>query len=153
MSCKMNCKKGVTWNASPAIDAAQDTIIDVFKRIGGSIAVVTSCKDGAHSKNSAHHQAPDDMRPSDALDLRIIHLFLDKQKDQTVWWGKIRWLAEKLAEALNAREGVKERFYVILEDSHIHIECAVDSPNIRGYKPGLFVYMTDGAKSKMSGMT
>ena len=143
---KLNRKPGVVWNVCPAIEESQEVIAGVFHEIAGAVAVVTSAKDSIHSQLSAHYQAPGDTRHAQAIDLRIRHLFAGDFARPEEWWPKVKVLARVLVETLNA-QGKPGKWYVIVERDHLHIEWSDAAPNIRGYQPGLFVYVTDGVKA------
>lgn len=129
---KIKCKPEVIWNVCPEIEKAQEAIMAVYKEFGVE-AVVTSAKDGKHSRNSAHHQLAGDMRPSNAIDLRTIHVVQSE-------WKRLQKTLETKLNSPRVLMGLKGRWYVVLESNHIHLEYAEGVPNIKGYKPGLYLY-------------
>lgn len=148
MPLKLKAKTGVVWKVCPAIEEIQEAVAACFKEVGG-VATVTSAKDSLHSEKSAHHQDPEDRTPAEAIDLRIWGLF-PEVKDSKKWWRRVQSFTNKLVEALN-QKAAKGKFYALLEKDHIHLEWANEKgPNIRGFRPGLFVYTTDFVKERMA---
>lgn len=145
----LKAKPGVVWNVVPAIEDVQSVIKKCYKD-RGSEATVTSAKDGKHSKLSAHHQEKGDPLPASGIDLRIWNLFRDVSIDQQKeWWLKVHSFSKTLAKELNAN--VKEgRFDVVVEVDHLHVEWSKDQPNIKGFKPGEYVYLKQEVKEAMA---
>lgn len=120
----------------------QDVITSWYNSFGYP-AIVTSAKDGTHSRQTAHSMGF-------ALDLRTHHL--RALMAPMPRWEFLLTFAEGLAAALNAvaKDGV---FYVILEGyhvnklgrkiyEHIHVEWAPKGrrPNIVSFKSGKTFY-------------
>ena len=122
-------KKDLTVNleVNPAFEAAAPVLKTAWNMLGLS-CVVTSGKDGAHSKQSAHYTG-------NALDLRIIGV---SNHMMPMAFGN------NLATALFNVCGMG--FYVVLEDMHIHLEYSLAVPNIKGFKVGKLFY--DGLEQK-----
>lgn len=133
MPLKLEAKSAVNWDVCEAIEAAQLTIAKVYLD-ADSKAVVTSARDGKHSKQTAHDDG-------NAIDLRIVTLFPEWRKSHREWYGAVLVFARKLARALEGLESAG-RFDVVLERDHIHLEHSVNrDPNIIGWKPNQFVYV------------
>lgn len=123
-------KNGVYYNVHHAIEWAEPFIAYTFAQVKKP-AVVTCAKDGAHSENSRHFWKPGDLRPSQAVDLRI--------RDLSPWFAPAAlssW-ANSLVAALNflAPLGPKGHFTLLLESDHIHLEWNEDGvpANIKDY--------------------
>lgn len=130
--CQLETKSAVNWDVCPAIEAAQVTIAKVYWEANAK-AVVTSARDGIHSKQTAHNEG-------NAIDLRIVNLFPARRYSNRAWYELVVEFAHKLAKAL---EGLPSagRFDVVLEGTHIHLEHSVNRrPNIIDWRPEVFVY-------------
>jgi len=122
----------------PALICAEVVIYGFFSALGLT-AVVTSAKDGNHSKLSRHFQMPGDARPAQAIDVRI--------------WGihDAPTLFFRLATALNKAnawmvahdEIVEGEYIILLEKDHAHIEWNPKgvAPNLATYSPGRIFYI------------
>ena len=116
-------KKDATVNLD--VNTAFDAAIPVLKTAWlmlGLECVVTSGKDGVHSKNSAHYIG-------NALDLRIWEI---SNHMTPMAFGY------NLAKSLLIICG--PGYYVVLEGDHIHLEYNADRPNIKGWVPGKYFY-------------
>lgn len=105
-----------------AILAAMQPIFTYYQKKGLK-ALVTSGKDGTHSKNSAHYKGQ-------ALDLRSMGV-----KNPGPFCAGL--------QGALAMAGIPNGyFYVVWENDHIHVEWASrgEAPNIVGYKPGKYYY-------------
>lgn len=116
-------KKDLTVNldVNPAFTQAVPVLKTAWAMLGLD-CVVTSGKDGQHSKNSAHYTG-------NALDLRI----WDISKHMTPMA-----FGYNLAGALKIVCG--DGFYVVLEGAHIHLEYSLAVPNIKGWVAGKLFY-------------
>lgn len=154
MICKLATKSTVNWDVCPAIEAAQDTIAKTYL-LAGSKAIVTSCHDGRHSFQSAHHQAEADKKSS-AVDMRITNLFSRTPiLEGEQWWRLVASFAKTLAANLARHlEETKTpgRFDVVIEASppHIHIEYSDTRPNIKGWVADQFVYPTEEVRGYLA---
>ncbi len=114
-----------------------------FSALGAS-CVVTAGRDGQHSEKTRHDDGY-------CLDLRIWGLqFGETVTGSKAWWKcLVRWVSQ-LARAL--AEEVGPWVYLVLEKDHIHLEWAWhgDIPNIKGFVPGKFFYMTDQVRDLVS---
>ena len=129
---KLEAKAAVNWDVCKAIDDAQGTIAKVYWGANAK-AVVTSARDGKHSRQTAHNDG-------NAIDLRITNLFPDRKNSNKAWYGKVLEFAYTLSQSLQALRS-PGRFDVVLEGTHIHLEHSVNrTPNIIGWEPDRFVY-------------
>lgn len=95
--------------------------------MAGGECIVTSGKDGIHSKLSAHYSG-------NALDLRRFNVQME-----------IQMFAGRLSKALNSQ--LAGDWYVVLEEDHIHLERTDDGvkPNVKGWTAGQYVYIKGSA--------
>jgi hypothetical protein len=129
----LETKAAVNWDVCEAIDAAQPTIAKVYLDAKAK-AVVTSARDGKHSKQTAHDDG-------NAIDLRIVNLFPALRANIPEWYFQVLMFAHGLAESLGSLPSAG-RFDVVLERDHIHLEHSVNrEPNIVNWKPERFVYV------------
>lgn len=89
----------------------------------GAECVVTSGRDGVHSRQSAHDKG-------NALDLRTYNL-----------GNKVFVFGPRLAAALV--ENLGPYWYLVLERDHFHLEVVApgEAPNIKWFKPGKHFYV------------
>ncbi len=138
-------------SASPKVDlfVHEDMhVLAPFLRLAfsamGASCVVTTGREGAHSEKTRHDDGW-------CLDLRIWGLlFGDYVTGTKPWWKSlVRWVSQ-LAPALASEVG--PYVYLVLEKDHLHLEWAWhgDSPNIKGFLPGKFFYMTDDVRNLIS---
>lgn len=138
-ACQLAKKSTVNWDVCPAIESAQDAISKSYWTESAK-AVVTSARDGKHSKQTAHDNG-------NAIDLRISNLFPERRLNNRVWYTLVRDFAHTLASALQ-RLPSAGRFDVVLERDHIHLEHSVGRvPNITGWVPDQFVYCNPAVKA------
>lgn len=131
-ACKLEAKAAVNWDVCKAIEDAQATIARVYWEVEAK-AVVTSARDGKHSKQTAHDDG-------NAIDLRIVNLFPNLRNSRREWYTQVLVFAHGLADALASLPSAG-RFDVVLERDHFHIEHSVNRiPNIIGWRPYRFVY-------------
>ena len=96
----MKLKNGVKLGCiSPEMIACCLVIEPILKNHGQEL-IITSCRDGKHSKNSKHYLGH-------AIDIRI----WDLQRDNTV-----------NAVALLLQDALTDEYYVHVEPDHIHIQ-------------------------------
>lgn len=114
-----------------------------FQALGAS-CVVTTGREGDHSEFTRHDDGY-------CLDLRIWGLqFGDYITASPAWWKSlVRWCAN-LAAAL--AELVGPFVYLVLEKNHLHLEWAGPGqvPNIKGWLPGKFFYMTEEVRNYLT---
>ena len=115
--------KGPTVNldVNPVFEKAVPVLKTAWAMLGLEV-VVTSGKDGKHSKQTAHDKG-------DALDLRTWDI---SKHMMPLAFGY------NLANALLQVCG--KGFYVVLELDHIHLEYSEGIPNIKGFKAGKYFY-------------
>lgn len=115
--------KGPTVNldVNPVFEKAVPVLKTAWIMLGLE-CVVTSGKDGEHSKKTAH-------KDGNALDLRT----WDIQKHMMPLA-----FARNLSNALLQVCGPV--FYVVLERDHIHLEYSEGIPNIKGWQKGKYFY-------------
>lgn len=111
----------VNLDVNPAFTQAVPVLKTAWAMLGLD-CVVTSGKDGQHSKNSAHYSG-------NALDLRT----WDISKHMTPMA-----FGYNLAVALKLVCG--DGFYVVLDGDHIHLEYSLAVPNIKGWVAGKLFY-------------
>ena len=111
----------VNLDVNPAFIQAVPVLKTAWAMLGLD-CVVTSGKDGQHSKNSAHYTG-------NALDLRIWNI-ADHMTPMAFGYN--------LAGALKIVCG--DGFYVVLEGDHIHLEFNQAVPNIKGWVKGKLFY-------------
>jgi hypothetical protein len=111
----------VNLDVNPAFEKALPVLKTAWAILGLD-CVVTSGRDGEHSKNSAHYSG-------NALDLRIWDI---SKHMPLVTFGK------NLANALKINCG--DGFYVVIEGDHIHLEYGLETTNIKGWVKGKLFY-------------
>jgi hypothetical protein len=104
----------------PAFKLAAPILHTAWK-MHGAECVVTSGRDGKHSENSAHYVGR-------AVDLRTWNIP-----------GDVQAFASNLSKALVSWMG--REWYVVLEESHIHLEFSMTTPNIKGWVKGKNLYV------------
>ena len=114
---------------APEIEAAGPAIQEYFSRKGLQ-CLVTSARDGAHSKHSAHYTGR-------ALDLRSRGV----KAPQPFCIG----LQKAIASSSDTGN-----YFVVWEGNHIHLEWCPkgEVPNIVGYRPDKFYYDSTVLKKK-----
>lgn len=135
----LETKAAVNWDVCEAIEAAQGAIAQVYWKSAAK-AVVTSARDGKHSKQSAHDDG-------NAIDLRIVNLFPYFGVGSRPWWERVLIFAKDLSIALENLPSAG-RFDVVLERDHIHVEHSVNrTPNIINWKPEQFIHVNAAVRA------
>lgn len=133
-------------NVLPAVLWIAPLFIMAMRKYG-SLATVNHGTDGKHSANSAHYKGQ-------AVDINHKDMRFPWQKDTLgpTWYSacyqfsaQIITIANQLSRVCN--ESVT--YYLVLEASHLHMEITLhgESPNIKGWEKGRFVYITEEVKS------
>jgi len=122
----------------PALVCAEVVIYGFFAALGLT-PVVTSAKDGTHSKLSRHFQNPGDGRPAQAIDLRIWSIH-----DPASFFYRLAVALNKANEWMVRQEAIVDgEFVVLLEKDHAHIEWNPKgvAPNLANYSPGRVFFL------------
>lgn len=139
-------KAAVVWDVCFELDAAQGVIAKSYADVKAKV-MVTSARDGQHSKLTAHSQGR-------AIDLRITTLFTNISFAQGLraWYERVLAFAHDLALVLEAAQ-LGGEFYVVLERDHIHLEWAPkgQAPNIKGWSPERHVYTHPEVRAYLDG--